>query len=1129
MLSVLQTAGLTTGLVQVQEAVVPAHEQYLSDQLDRLRDGAKTTDPDTNLKLFHSFMDSLPADASGTIRYRAKANIGLQHLARGEGAEAIRWLLDAYDEAPNDPRAIANRILALFVRGDADEAYRFGRERLDADPTNEVLASYLPQIAVKVASVTDGLDGIPNDLRDKESLLVAQTAFLRGRNLVPQWWDFARQALAKHPDSEHLKMLAAFADVDEISRDPTAQRTMIVNADQRARLTAAAAQLEADWQSKPWLLTSHFDDAIHTLSVAMIAYRFLHDREKALAHVERMADARIDEPGILLNGVTVALSFGRADLARRLITLAPDDPDLAFHAGVIAIGENRWSDAVELFAKANIPGHEERVTETAIALAPIAEAGRPSDGSPADPAPLMDLIWKFKDSARGLVLIAQVATVIGLSDVAESAFEAAVDAVPEDSHIATRLMVAHEADRAGSPATVIQLLDGHLPFEGFEKDFELLSVAHANEHPHRERNLIFFSRLPARLRDSHPIARAHASVLLDVGKLPEAVKLLRRLHTEDPADAFVTLRLFGALSRSGDSAGATAMLRAIDLARSVGVPEHIMTLAHEVLRDGDFEKAYVTAYDLVRRHSNNPNIALGYAGMGLMHEVNPMFTTTIAGLGAYVAVEAPDGLRQDFVIDEGTDFFGMNVLPATSGIAARVMGLRRGDTFEMPKFGLDQPEAWTVVEVKSKYLHLQHRVFEEFETRFPDKPGLARYTVGQDNIDTVLDVVRRSAEQNIKNAQVYMENAVPLAAVARGLGGDVVSFAQFVRKLGGRIVTCSGNLPERTGAVRLARHHRGRGAVLDAYTAWVAAEIGILPVLKTWFGTLQTPTSTMAMIDRMIRRENDGRGRRQMTISYQDGQFYRNEVTDEYRDHQIGAINRVRDCIEQNCEVVQVLVPDDISETTENLLAVGGSRFLDAAFLAARSDALLLSDDMRFRQLAAEATGTAGTWLQAALLAAIEARQLAASEYAKAVVGLARNAHDHVVLSAPLLYLIARQDEDGFPGLRVALQCLGGPNAEMRSHLNVLVSFIALLWPPDDVLDWMRTRAATGLSLEIFLGNRSRDWAPWLNEILVWSLRDRDLARYLAGWLRGHFITPHDLAATAAPEARTHRRGKKAA
>ncbi len=312
----------------------------------------------------------------------------------------------------------------------------------------------------------------------------------------------------------------------------------------------------------------------------------------------------------------------------------------------------------------------------------------------------------------------------------------------------------------------------------------------------------------------------------------------------------------------------------------------------------------------------------------------------------------------------------------------------------MPKLGMDQPEIWTIAEVKSKYLHLHHLIFQEFETRFPDKPGLARFTVGQDNINVVLDVVRRSAEQNVKNAQVYMEKAVPLAVIARGLGGDVVSFAQFVRKLGGRIVTCAGTLPERTQAIRLARNHRGRGAVLDAYTAWVAAEIGILPVLKTWFGTLRTPTSTMAMIDRMISSENDGRGRRQMTISYQDGQFYRNEVTDEFRDQQIGALTRVRDCIEQNCEVVQVLVPDDISEMTESLLAVGGSRFLDAAFLAARTDAILLSDDMRFRELSAATTGAAGTWLQAALLAAAEARQLPASEYAKAVVGLAGHAHD---------------------------------------------------------------------------------------------------------------------------------------
>ena len=73
MMSVLVTAGLATGLAPVQEVAVPAHEKYLSEQLDHLRDGAKTTDPDTNLRLFRSFMDSLPADASATITSSERA------------------------------------------------------------------------------------------------------------------------------------------------------------------------------------------------------------------------------------------------------------------------------------------------------------------------------------------------------------------------------------------------------------------------------------------------------------------------------------------------------------------------------------------------------------------------------------------------------------------------------------------------------------------------------------------------------------------------------------------------------------------------------------------------------------------------------------------------------------------------------------------------------------------------------------------------------------------------------------------------------------------------------------------------------------------------------------------------
>ena len=202
----------------------------------------------------------------------------MQLLAHGNGPEAIRWLIEACDEAPDDPRAAANRALALWLGGDPEEAYRFGQERLAADPTNEGLAQYLPQIAVSLPAVADGLDGIPDALRDSEAVTVGQAVFLRGRDMRPDWWDWVRAGAERFPGSEHLKVLAAASQVDEITREEEAQRTQIFRPEQRERLAEAAAVLDADWQARPWLLRNGIDYAPHTLACELIAQRLLHDR-----------------------------------------------------------------------------------------------------------------------------------------------------------------------------------------------------------------------------------------------------------------------------------------------------------------------------------------------------------------------------------------------------------------------------------------------------------------------------------------------------------------------------------------------------------------------------------------------------------------------------------------------------------------------------------------------------------------------------------------------------------------------------------------------------------------------------------------------------------------------------------
>jgi len=599
--------------------------------------------------------------------------------------------------------------------------------------------------------------------------------------------------------------------------------------------------------------------------------------------------------------------------------------------------------------------------------------------------------------------------------------------------------------------------------------------------------------------------------------------LLRRLHTDDPADAFVTLRLIEALHRSGDKSGTSSLLRRLDLTLAKGPPLYIMHLAHLIMREGEPNRAYPVAYDLVRRHRDNAEVALAYLGLGLLLEGSAPIPDIIeAGRDACVTVAAPDGSLSSFVIDEGEEFFGVKVLVPTSGMAARVNGKQRGNTFSVPKLGFD-PETWTIKEITSKYLHLHRRILDEFETRFPDKLGIARFTVEEGNIDAVLDVVRRRAEHSLKTAQIYLEQEVPLGFVARLLGGDVVSFADYVRGLGNDIVTCTGRVDERREAKNLARRNRGSGAVLDPYTAWVAAQIGMLPFLKAWFGTLLTPASTIAMVDRLLERERDGLGRTQLTVAWHNGQFFRQEITDEHRHRQIEAISRVRAAILADCEVKSVLVPDEISEAAESILAMAGSRFLDSAFLAGETGTVLLSDDLRYRQWCGAAVGGEGLWLQAALLASLEARELSALDYRKAVIGLSAHRHGHVALTATVLYFIAINDEEGLPGLRTTLTRLAGPTAIMDSHLAVFGHFLRFLWPWDGNLPLLRTQAATGLALEAMLAQRKTDALPVLRAALSRVPRDRAASRYVESWLRGHFISDKMLNPTEIPSRRSRR------
>ncbi|MCJ2017118.1 hypothetical protein MKK84_06715 [Methylobacterium sp. E-065] len=1072
--------------------------QLLDRQIDRLRDRAHAIDPAEALQDFLHLLDELPPAASGTIRFRVKANIGHRYLALDDGESASRWLLEAFEEAPTDQRAVANRALAYFVRGEVRAAYDFAAEELRRDPTNKTLASYLPQFAVRLPEIERPLADVPEGIRGCEEVAAGEIAFHRGRESRPIWWELARRGLDLFPTSKHLAFVRALADIDEISRDERVQRTHLPTEDQRRRLQSGVEVLDAHWTTVRFSLRSRFENGVEALVGAMIAHHILSDTKKAVERATQIADAGFVEHDVLLNAVMVALANGAMELGRRLIDRLPDDPDLAFHAGYIDVQDGRWDLAAERFAVANVPDFERPVVDAICRLAKVR-------ARTADAPALEDLLTEFAHSPRALVLVSRVATETGDVALAERAYRDALACVDADTHMAGRLMVASLARDLGIPSDIIELLDGNVPARGYERENAWLAIAHANERPHRSRNLRFFEGLPAAVRASHEIARAHASILLDLDKVPDALALLRRLRAAEEDDTYVTLRLVEAMRRSGQAKAARKLLRSVPLQRMKGAPEHAMTLISQVAAAGSRDEAYAAAYELVRRHSDRPDIALGYVGLGLLRDGGPGFRMKEAGPGAFIALEGPTGARRSFAIDDGPEFFGIPVETPGSPIARLVAGKRQGATFEIPKMGGD-PETWTVASVHGKYLQLHQRIMEEFEIRFPGTPGLSRFTMPEGDVSAALAMVRRSAEHNERTARLYVDQYLPLTVVARALGGDPVGFAQYVRTLGAHVTTCTGDGKEREVACATALAARRRGAVLDPYTAWIAGEMDLLPTLKSWFGMLYAPASCIRMIERMIEKQRQGIGHRQMTMSWHEGQFYREEIDDDFLRSQIAVLEAGRDKIVAACEVRSVLVPDETSEVADTMLEMAGSSFLDAAFLAQEHGVPLLSDDARYRSWATAATGCEGVWMQGVLMTAVETGALPLAAYGTALVGLAARQHSFVSLKGDALHEICRQDDDRLCRLKAALKYIGGSGAEMTSHLMVVVEFLEAVWDYHGDLPILRRKAATGLVFEAFLRGRREDWLDWLRRLVHYAPRTVAFRGYLRDWLRGHFI-----------------------
>lgn len=1084
--------------------VANAVEAHLDAEIDNYRGMANDGKPRAAQPFLENLLGRVSASASGRILFRIKANIGLCLLALGEDERAASMLSEAYDHAPSEPKAIANKAFSLLLQGNWQEVLSLGINTLKADPTNEGLAGYVVQAARFDPTINEPLDLVPECLRETAGVAIGRVDFIRRRRPPGEWWDPARQAVLAHPEDPNAIQFAAEAVIDEAVTSKNFRRTGCLTAEERTRLQDATTILIAQWnraRSSDGVLRP--EDAALCGNI-MLALHVLDDSPLALKIAHQGLLLAPDDVSLVTRAAMIAIDSQDDVLAAELLPRLPDGPEATIVAFRLYSAQKNWGELARLNpAKIeHIPAVERLVVAAAVRLAAI-KIGAPDSRKEEIEKVARDVAA----DARASIVVADFARMEGFGDVAESAFQSALSLIDDDAHIAIRMMVALHAGRRGDWSVVADLLDGHVAEDHDSDELRMLARAFVNDSPIRQRALRFFGRLAPTIRSLPFFLHAEGLLHFNHGDLPVAEMILRKAVDAQPElDNY--LALISVLRRRERGDEIKPILDGIDLATAGGTPKQKMHLAQLLRSAGDGPKALAYAYCVLQSARNDPEAALGYFGLIMMSPDDGLIPVVdTVGNDTFVRLEGEHGQNNSFLISTDDERPAEGIVSLSHPTAVAAMGLKVGDTFEMPApFGANR--TWRVAEIKHKFLHALHDVMENFEKRFPDTKGFYTVTMVDGDIQPALDQVRRSAESNRKVADLYLLQHVPLNMVAEHLGGDTIGFVEYIRSLDTDIQTCVGTEVERLAARRLIIQHRAVGAVLDTYAAWTVATMDAFDVLKSVFGTLVVPQSAIDEL-RMLRDKQELTGRPTLTVAWHRGEYIRQEHTPEDVAARRNFIAEQLVKIEAACEVRPATAPDAPSEVASLVTGMFDTHVLDAANLAAEGY-VLVSDDLYFRQWAEAATSAKGVWLQTVFARAQEIGEIDRHRYASLLVRLAFRRHSHLALDPQDLIDVFEADTAGdLSEFRAVATFIGSRNADMKSHLSVLIEFANHLCNKINGDD-LRFMKSTGILLENIIRYTGSNWA--LTVALVRRSVDNKLHIYIDNWVRGHFLPAEDFA-----------------
>lgn len=977
-----------------------------------------------NLDLVRSkLLDGLPKDAVEILeslgnpdrfrdtysQFRWHTNRAAAHLLDGKKVEAAREYLTAAAIDPKLEKAWCNKAHAYLLLDEAEQSLAASREGLQTYPESAPL--WALQIGAKHFSGDPEPDSeVPKHLLGTSDVMFALSYLRSKQGRLEESLDQIRLCAKGDAPSLEIRRSYLAAALSWATEDPVAAHYDQLLPKQRETLTEALQLMEPLEATIASLqVDSVSEEVANNVCVALLLTRdWVRARAiaaSALARhptLEGLLRIRVNELADKDDLVGLRkLTDGQYDdlpssTLAALAEVSANKGDLGWHHAVMAVlfkRENSAQQASELRALTIHAHYQAGEKVKAIELA-------------------NDLLAEQPNHVLTHVLLSQMLYQQGEILRATQQTDLAIRALQSDSPMADVLHVAdmlYDHNRYPEASALYERIVTSPGANGLTQRH----LACLIESGQRRKASEILEALPADIRDKPPFRRIESNLARQMGDWPRMRDVLKHELDRVPTDSGVAVGYIGALHRIPSEEATLKAYLASDPSYDGKQPFNEVEIAKYQREKGYPELAIKRLYRLFRAHPNDSALGGYFLAQVLIGKLVPELThaPVVAAPGVAVHLGA-GGKTRGIAIDFEESVEGASwpeLVTPNSEQANSLIGLSLGDKVTI-SIGLGEIE-YEVMGLTPLYAFAAekaHKLLAEAAN-----PGGPLWSVNLEKADGSIDLEPLLAMTRHKSARIadaltnYTQLRFPLAILAKLIGCEPLTLMLEWPGRKASLFVSLGTHEEREQALALLAEGKKR-FVIDLPTLGELVMFGVFRAVAPILGRPLVPQTAREELANIIQFQETAPA--QMSLREEDGQYIREEPSQEQLDRRLALLREMLACMDELCDVLPVLGPKTITDSHRNLEEWLDSATLDAVYLALEHDAVLLSDDGGLRLVTPEVGLLNSIAVQPLLMFARERGVLPHATYVDVIMrSLARN-HDFISIRTEDLVAVAKRN-----------------------------------------------------------------------------------------------------------------------